>query len=158
MNLKNTTPKWISLRRIANDYDVTPRTARRWSERWGWRRRKINSRCVRFFADDIAASLKEREKEPRRKTIRPDLKEVLMHLGNALVLTHGFKPSHRVVLRPCEVPEEFTFLSLVSQGGLFEGDTSPLVLLSVWFNSSPEARAALKDLGYDWRMETEVAA
>ena len=96
--------------------------------------------------------------DDKKQTTLPDLKELLMHLGNALVQTHGFEPSYRVVLRPCEVPEEFTFLSLVSQGGLFEGDTSPLVLLSVWFNSSPEARAALRGLGYDWRMETEVAA
>lgn len=64
-----------------------------------------------------------------------DLKRVLMEVGNMLVIHHGFSPALPV---RTHVPE-------------YE-ETTPLRCITEFFNAHPEARALLKERGFDWSM------
>lgn len=59
----------------------------------------------------------------------PDLKEVLMHLGNKLVTEHGHDPNSDCLQ-----------------------STRPITEFTKWLNSNSDARVVLRELGYDWSM------
>ena len=58
-----------------------------------------------------------------------NLKQLLMDLGNLLVLEHGFDPATAPSHRP---------------------NTWPIRDFTEWLNGCPEARRALADMGVDW--------
>jgi hypothetical protein len=66
-------------------------------------------------------------------------KKTLMVIGNRLVQEHGFLPSQS--LRPIlvKVPSD-------------EKDTSPLAIITEFFNTHPEAQQLLHELGGEWPM------
>lgn len=69
---------------------------------------------------------------PYRKSnaVKPDLKSVLMILGNTLVTEHGFDPAYSDGDRSTNLIKRFTD----------------------WVNSHPEAQSVLLELGFNWSM------
>jgi len=60
---------------------------------------------------------------------KPDLKRVLMELGNKLVTEHQHDPNSDVVQ-----------------------STRPITVFTKWLNSNMEAQVVLRELGYEWSM------
>ena len=52
--LKN---RYLSPRIIREKMDVSPGTVRRWAKEYGWERKEINARVIRYLADDVEKSL-----------------------------------------------------------------------------------------------------
>ncbi len=81
----------------------------------------------------------------------PDLKEVLMHLGNKLVTEHHYDPAMRGVAS-----------SGVNDHAMMGRTTLVIDYFTRWINGHPEAQAVLRELGYEWsmpkrRISTEAA-
>jgi hypothetical protein len=73
---------------------------------------------------------------PVRKMARPDLKLLLMELGNRLVIEHGWEPAAgtpALMTAPAE-------------------STGLIRALTIQINSRPDMREALTALGYEWPM------
>lgn len=64
-----------------------------------------------------------------------DLKEVLMVLGNRLVLEYGYEPATATELLPHNVK-----------------NTHVINAFTIWMNEHLEAQEALKELGMKWSM------
>ena len=47
--------------------DVSPGTVRRWAKEYGWERKEINARVIRYLANDVEKSLEFRSNEFGRK-------------------------------------------------------------------------------------------
>jgi len=62
----------------------------------------------------------------------PDLKEILMKLGNKLVLERGYKPATDSILSP--------------------KSTHMIKDFTNWINEHPEAQEVLEELGFNWSM------
>jgi hypothetical protein len=60
-----------------------------------------------------------------------DLKEILMNLGNKLVLEHGYEPA-------CWSDTK--------------NNTSAIKDFTVWMNEHPDAQEVLRELGFNWSM------
>jgi uncharacterized protein YjcR len=52
--LKN---RYLSPRIIREKMDVSPGTVRRWAKEYGWERKEINARVIRYLANDVEKSL-----------------------------------------------------------------------------------------------------
>ena len=52
--LKN---RYLSPRIIREKMDVSPGTVRRWAKDYGWERKEINARVIRYLANDVEKSL-----------------------------------------------------------------------------------------------------
>jgi hypothetical protein len=65
---------------------------------------------------------------------RPDLKRILMELGNAMVLEHSFRPA------------------IGDRHGSVGYHTECIRCFTEWVNYHPEAIEELKKLGFDWSM------
>ena len=111
---------------------------------------RYGSRVARVGTDEDVAwliaevdRLRELEERTRifpvRKTERPDLKLLLMELGNRLVTEHGWEPADA---RWQRVPAG-------DQTGLIAGLTQQI-------NDSPEMRDLLGAIGFDWPIVEEV--
>jgi len=68
-----------------------------------------------------------------------NLKEVLMQLGNALVLERGFDPAN----------VEFTNLD-DAETVLCQSTTEPIKFFTDWLNKTPEAQEILAEMEIDW--------
>ena len=64
---------------------------------------------------------------------KPNLKKILMELGNKLVLEYRYEP-----YSGAEPTTQKT--------------TRPITLLTEWINRYPEAQQALEDIGVEWPM------
>ena len=49
--------RYLSPRAIRERMDVSAGTVRRWAKNYGWRRREINARVIRYMATDVEKSL-----------------------------------------------------------------------------------------------------
>lgn len=61
---------------------------------------------------------------------RPNLKQILMELGNKLVTEHGFEPATGMWAKA--------------------NNTVAIKDFTDWVNASPQAQQALADMGVDW--------
>ena len=71
-----------------------------------------------------------------------DLKEVLMKLGNALVMQHGYEPAGLGWM----------------QRDAGAKTTHPILQLTQFLNEHPEAREELEKLGLEWSMPSPKAS
>lgn len=49
--------KFLTNKDIQNAAQVTDRTVRRWAKQFGWKIQKLNSKVVRYDADDVQKTL-----------------------------------------------------------------------------------------------------
>lgn len=49
--------RYLSPRNIREKMDVSPGTVRRWAKDYGWERKVINARVIRYLAEDVEKSL-----------------------------------------------------------------------------------------------------
>ena len=49
--------RYLSPRVIRERMDVSAGTVRRWAKKYGWGRRNINARVIRYLASDVEKSL-----------------------------------------------------------------------------------------------------
>ena len=49
--------RYLSPRIIRERMDVSPGTVRRWAKQYGWERKEINARVIRYRAEDVEKSL-----------------------------------------------------------------------------------------------------
>jgi len=49
--------RYLSPRAIRDRMDVSAGTVRRWAKSYGWRKKKINARVIRYLATDVEKSL-----------------------------------------------------------------------------------------------------
>lgn len=49
--------EYLSPRQIRERMDVSAGTVRRWAKQYGWDRRRINARVIRYLATDVEHSL-----------------------------------------------------------------------------------------------------
>ena len=49
--------RYLSPRNIRERMDVSPGTVRRWAKLYGWERKEINARVIRYKAEDVEESL-----------------------------------------------------------------------------------------------------
>ena len=49
--------RYLSPRIIREKMDVSPGTVRRWAKQYGWERKEINARVIRYLASDVEESL-----------------------------------------------------------------------------------------------------
>lgn len=80
------------------------------------------------------ASEHHSENAPRLNFTKPDLKEVLMKLGNTLVTEYGYNPA------------------VGSSLDAKEDSTGIVKLFTDWMNAHPEAQEVLLQLGFNWSM------
>ena len=77
---------------------------------------------------------------------RPDLKRVLMELGNLLVIEHGWEPGHLVRVMMDDPPRYPEDGSLVD--AMFMSSTDVILALMYQLNHNPNMREALNQLGF----------
>jgi transposase len=49
--------RYLSPRKIRERMDVSAGTVRRWAKQYGWERKNINARVIRYLATDVEQSL-----------------------------------------------------------------------------------------------------
>jgi uncharacterized protein YjcR len=49
--------RYLSPRKIREHMDVSAGTVRRWAKQYGWERKNINARVIRYLATDVEHSL-----------------------------------------------------------------------------------------------------
>ena len=49
--------RYLSPRQIREKMDVSAGTVRRWAKQYGWERKEINARVIRYLASDVEDSL-----------------------------------------------------------------------------------------------------
>jgi uncharacterized protein YjcR len=49
--------RYLSPRKIRERMDVSAGTIRRWAKQYGWERKNINARVIRYLATDVEQSL-----------------------------------------------------------------------------------------------------
>jgi predicted site-specific integrase-resolvase len=49
--------RYVSPKTIQQKMDVTAKTVRNWSKKFNWRFQKINSRVIRYCAEDVEETL-----------------------------------------------------------------------------------------------------
>lgn len=49
--------EYLSPRKIREKLDVCPGTVRRWAKHYGWKRKSLNARVIRYLREDVEKTL-----------------------------------------------------------------------------------------------------
>ena len=121
----------------------------------------VRQEDVRWMIDEIerlnvlASRLQAavHELEDMGNADRPDLKWVLMELGNRLVIEHRWEPGLLVRVSEDEPPPCPAFGSLVN--AMFMSSTDVILALMYQLNWNPKMRDVLSELGMEWPVVEE---